>query len=95
MAHFRMSYSAIGGDTRGSLNTPLRSIISLVTRVLGPVGMLTPVPESRPLCRLEHRKRYLAFALVLPAELHAHAALDVTERRLYSDDVCHYAEPFV
>src|SRR5262249_52786565 len=44
---------------------------------------------------LEHRQRELAFALVMPAQFHAHAALDVLGGVLHANDIGHDTEPLI
>src|SRR5713101_6006321 len=44
---------------------------------------------------LEHRQRDLAFALVMPAQLHAHAALDVPGGILHANNIGHNAEALI
>src|SRR5262249_38911445 len=44
---------------------------------------------------LEHRQRNLAFALVVPAQLHTHATLDISGGILHTNDVGHDAETLI
>src|SRR5207244_3368801 len=69
-------------------------VLNMVKR---PKSIGTSCFSSSPtaLGRLEHRQRDLAFALVMPAQLHAHAALYVPGGVLNAHNIGHDAETLI